>query len=76
MMKPIAIVTKNPKMNGLRFPTLSEQYAMNTASIAAVMYIGTVISCAASRVYPRSLMMVGKKSEIPYSGQTICKCLA
>jgi len=37
---------------------------------AAAIYIGIVRSCAVVALYPRSLIIVGKKRLIPYNGQT------
>jgi hypothetical protein len=46
MANPTAIISRNPRMNGLRRPTRSDAYAVITDKTAAVMYIGIVISCA------------------------------
>jgi hypothetical protein len=37
MMKPMAMITKKPRMKGLLLPTLSLSQAKATARIAAVM---------------------------------------
>jgi hypothetical protein len=46
MMNPTSIKHRKPTIKGLRLPTLSEIYATTTARMAAVMYMGTVMSCA------------------------------
>lgn len=45
-MNPIMIKSVHPMTNGLLLPTRSEKYAVTTARMAAVIYIGTVRSCA------------------------------
>ena len=71
MENPTIIIHRNATMKGLRLPTRSDTYAKKIAIIAAVMYIGTVMSCAVLEEYPKFLMMVGRKRLTPYSGHTI-----
>lgn len=70
MTKPISWKIRPTKMNGDRMRFRSATYATAMVIADAVTYIGTVRSWAVVVLYPSSLMMVGRKSEIPYSGQT------
>lgn len=70
MMKPMSWKISPPRMNGNRMRLRSAMYATPTQMIDAVMYIGTVRSCAVVVLYPSSLMMVGRNKLKPYSGQT------
>jgi hypothetical protein len=65
MIKPTAMIHRHTRMNGYRFPALSLYHATTTASTEAVMYIGTVKSCAVELLYPIARIIDGRKSEIP-----------
>jgi hypothetical protein len=64
-INPTAMMQRQTRMNGYRFPALSLYHATTTASTEAVMYIGTVNNCAVELLYPKARIIDGRKSEMP-----------